>query len=133
LQSKEAVAALALEFTILTAARSGEVLGATWDEVDIEKAHWTIPASRMKAGNEHRVPLSERAVAILTHTRSLNSRHIFSGNRGDNLSNMAMSMLLRRMDVDATVHGFRSAFRDWAAETTSFSHEVCEMALAHVT
>lgn len=137
LHDREAVAALALEFAILTAARSGEVIGATWAEVDLAKAVWTIPAGRMKAGKEHRVPLSPRAVEILDAVQPLNKQDtadapIFPGGRGDKLSGMAMSMLLRRMKIDATVHGFRSGFRDWSAECTGYAHEVCEMALAHV-
>ena len=131
LQDREAVAALALEFTILTATRTSEVLLATWNEVDIEKAVWTIPAGRMKAGKEHRVPLSPRTVEILQAVKPLSERRLFLGGKGGKLSGMAMTMLLRRMKVDATVHGFRSSFRDWAAEQTSFPHEVCEMALAH--
>ena len=115
----------------MTAARSGEVLGASWGEVDLAKAVWTVPASRMKAGKEHRVPLSSRAVAILEEVKPLGSEAVFSGTGGGKLSGMAMAMLLRRMKVDATVHGFRSGFRDWAAESTGFAHEVCEMALAH--
>lgn len=136
LHDREAVAALALEFAILTAARSGEVIGATWAELDLAKAVWTIPAGRMKAGKEHRVPLSPRAVEILEAVQSLNKQDradapIFPGGRGVKLSGMAMSMLLRRMKIDATVHGFRSGFRDWSAECTGYAHEVCEMALAH--
>ena len=131
LQKRKAVAALALEFTILTAARTGEVIGAKWDEVDFEKAVWTIPASRMKAGKEHRVPLSPRAVAILKQTKELRKEWLFPAVRGGKLSGMAMTMLLRRMDVSVTVHGFRSGFRDWAAECTGYAHEVAEMALAH--
>ena len=130
LHGREATAALALEFAILTAARSGEVIGARWDEVDLAKAVWTIPASRMKAGKEHRVPLSPRTVAILERTKLLGSPFLFAGNRGK-LSLMAMTMLLRRMKADVTVHGFRSTFRDWSAECTGYAHEVCEMALAH--
>ena len=125
------MAALALEFVILTAARTSEALGATWEETDLEKGIWTVPASRMKAGKEHRVPLSPRAVAILEDTRKLGSAWLFPAPKGGMMSGMAMSMLLRRMNSDVTVHGFRSAFRDWAAERTSYSHEVCEMALAH--
>jgi integrase len=131
LSAKQAVAALALEFTILTAARTSEVTGMTWDEVDLAKAVWTVPAKRMKAGNEHRIPLSKRAVDILQAVSKLGQSYVFSGNKGK-LSSMAMAMLLRRMDKDVTVHGFRSAFRDWAAECTGYPHEVCEMALAHV-
>ncbi|MEO6152127.1 MAG: integrase arm-type DNA-binding domain-containing protein [Croceibacterium sp.] len=132
LRKRDAMAALALEFTILTAARSGEVLGATWDEVDVAEATWTVPASRMKVGKEHRVPLPTRAISILEVTKLLGKKHLFPGKAEGKLSSMAMAMLLRRMGVDATVHGFRSAFRDWAAESTVYAHEVCEMALAHV-
>jgi integrase len=138
LRERDATAALALEFCILTAARTGEVIGATWSEVDLDKAIWTIPAGRMKAGKEHRVPLSPRAVEILETVKPLGDSWLFSGkpkNSGDarpKLSGMAMTMLLRRMKVDTTVHGFRSAFRDWAAECTGYAHETCEMALAHV-
>jgi integrase len=131
LRARDAVAALALEFTILTAARSGEVIGATWGEVDLEKAIWTVPANRMKAAKEHRVPLSPRALQILGQTKVLESNWLFPGMTGNRLSGMAMAMLLRRMKVDATPHGFRSAFRDWAAECTGYAHEVAEMALAH--
>lgn len=130
LGKREAVAALALEFAILTAARTGEVIGAKWGEVNLEKAVWTIPADRMKAGKEHRVPLSPRAVEILKETKRLEKDWLFPGEDGK-LSSMAMTMLLRRMKVEATVHGFRSAFRDWSAECTGYAHEVCEMALAH--
>ena len=131
LRAREAVAALALEFTILTAARTGEVIGARWCEVDLAKAIWTVPADRMKAAKEHRVPLSPRAVAILESVQPLGSEWLFPGAKGNKLSGMAMAMLMRRMKVDATVHGFRSGFRDWAAECTGYAHEVAEMALAH--
>lgn len=131
LRKREAVAALALEFTILTAARSGEVIGAKWDEVDLDKAIWIVPAERMKAGKEHRVPLSPRAVEILRAVKLLSPKWVFPGVKGAKLSVMAMAMLLRRMKADVTVHGFRSAFRDWSAECTGYAHEVCEMALAH--
>lgn len=131
LHNREAVAALALEFTILTAARTGEVIGAQWDEVDLGKAIWTIPASRMKAGKEHRVPLSPRAVEILEVTQALGKEWLFPAIKGGAMSGMAMTMLLRRMKVDVTVHGFRSGFRDWSAECTGYAHEVAEMALAH--
>jgi integrase len=131
LQEREAVAALALEFAILTAARTGEVIGAEWAEVDLAKAVWTVPAERMKAGKEHRVPLSPRAMEILEQTKQLGGKHLFPGAGRAKLSGMAMAMLLRRMKQDVTVHGFRSAFRDWAAECTGYSHEVAEMALAH--
>jgi integrase len=132
LREREALAALALEFTILTAARTGEVIGAKRDEVDLDKAMWTIPATRMKAGKEHRVPLSPRAVGILKATQGLRTDWLFPAIKGGKMSGMAMTMLLRRIKVDVTVHGFRSGFRDWAAECTGYAHEVCEMALAHV-
>jgi integrase len=124
---------LALEFTILTDARSGEVTGALWSEIDRDKAVWTIPGSRMKGGREHRVPLSLRALAILDKLHAAREGdHVFPGlKRGKALSRSAMKHVLARMKVDATTHGFRSAFRDWAAEMTSFPHEVCEAALAH--
>jgi integrase len=131
LQEREAVAALALEFVILTAARTGEVIAAEWSEVDLAKALWTVPAERMKAGKEHRVPLSPRALEILEQTKQLGGKYLFPGAKREKLSSMAMAMLLRRMKLDVTVHGFRSAFRDWAAECTGYSHEVAEMALAH--
>lgn len=107
LRRREAVAALALELTILTACRTNEVLGARWEEVDLDNAVWIIPAGRMKAGKEHRVPLSERALAILKVTEDLRKDWLFPATRGVRLSGMAMSMLLRRMNVDVTVHGFR--------------------------
>lgn len=132
LRQRPAMAALALEFVILTGTRSSEALGATWAEVDLEKEVWTIPAGRMKAAKEHRVPLSPRAVEILSEVALLNKDFLFPADRGGKLSSMAMSMLLRRMRQDCTVHGFRSSFRDWAAERTAYAHEVCEMALAHV-
>jgi len=135
LQLRQATAALALEFAILTAGRSGEVLGARWVEFDLNRAIWTVPADRMKAGREHRVPLSRRALRIVTTLKDRQpSDFVFPGDKiGRPLSAMALEMVLRRMKIaDATVHGFRSSFRDWAAESTSFSNEVCEAALAHV-
>lgn len=131
LHKREALAALALEFTILTAARSGEVIGASWSEVDLAKAVWTVPAERMKAAKDHRVPLSPRAVEILESLKPLGSDWLFPSAKRGKLSGMAMAMLIRRMKVDTTVHGFRSGFRDWAAECTGYAHEVAEMALAH--
>lgn len=131
LRQNVSIAALALEFTILTAARTGEVIGATWDEVDFEKAVWTIPGSRMKAGREHRVPLTPAALDVLKKARMLSSQWLFQGQRGGPLSNMAMTMLLRRRNLDVTVHGFRSSFRDWAGEMTAYPDDVCEAALAH--
>jgi len=135
LQARQATASLALEFTILTAARSGEVLGARWVEFDLDGAVWMVPATRMKAGREHRVPLSRRALKIVKSMHEArNGDFVFPGNKpGRPLSVMALEMMLRRMKIkDATVHGFRSAFRDWAAECANFPNEVCEAALAHV-
>ncbi|WP_426051722.1 tyrosine-type recombinase/integrase [Brevundimonas sp. SL161] len=131
LRDRQATSALALEFVILTAARTNEVLGATWAEVELDKGLWTIPGARMKAGKEHRVPLSPRAGEILQAVKPLGKDSLFPSDVGGKLSSMAMTMLLRRMDADCTVHGFRSSFRDWAAECTAYAHEVCEMALAH--
>lgn len=133
LRQREATASLALEFTILTAARSGEVLGMKWEEVDLESKRWVIPAERMKAMREHRVPLPPRAIEILEDRSKVSDTGLvfFGLNPDKPLSSMAMAMLLRRMKLDVTVHGFRSTFRDWASETTGFPHEVCEMALAH--
>lgn len=133
LREKDGIAARALEFCILTAARSGEVIKARWDEIDLDTGLWVLPPERMKARREHRVPLSERAVEILREMRSLGSDWVFPGQReGKPLSNMAMLMQLRRMGrEDLTTHGFRSSFRDWAAERTAYPHEVCEMALGH--
>jgi len=134
LRSQEGVASRALEFLILTAARTGEVIGARWDEVDLEEKTWIVPAARMKAGREHRVPLSAAAVAALEQMRETReSDFVFpGGKKGKPLSNMAMLAVLKRMDRgELTAHGFRSSFRDWAAERTNFPHEVAEMALAH--
>lgn len=127
--------ALALEFLILTAARTGEVLGATWSEIDLEQGTWTIPDNRMKAGREHRVPLPSRAIAVLRAAQALGkqSEFVFPGRINTRpMSNMAFLMLMRRLNVDDTVHGFRSSFRDWASERTSFTREICEAALAHM-
>lgn len=131
LRDMNGIAALALEFLILNVNRTGEVLGALRAEVTSDGL-WVIPASRMKAGKEHRVPLCQRSLDILTVAKSLdpNSQYLFSKD-GKPLSSMAMSMLLRRMKVSVTVHGFRSSFRDWVAEETDHSPEVAEMALAH--
>ena len=135
LRVSDGVSARALEFLILSASRSGEVLGAQWPEIDREGKVWAVPGSRMKAGREHRVPLTNRMLEILDEMESIRTGpFIFPGQkRGRPLSGMAMEMLLRRMKIEnATVHGFRSAFRDWAAEETSFPREVAEAALAHV-
>ena len=127
------IASRALEFAILTATRSGETLGARWAEIDLERRLWTIPAARMKAGVEHRVPLSDRAIEILVERKHAGlGEFVFPGTRGDRaLSNMALDMVLRRLKVEVTTHGFRSSFRDWASERTSFPPDVAEMALAH--
>ncbi|RFC68357.1 MULTISPECIES: tyrosine-type recombinase/integrase [Mesorhizobium] len=143
LRELEAMAARALEFTILTAMRSGEVIGAKWSEFDLEKAVWTIPAARMKAGQQHKVPLSDRALEIMAMLKE-NERGEYAfageprpGNRQDMLhgrplSSMAMLMLLRRMKAEnITVHGFRSSFRDWCGDQTNFPRDVAEAALAH--
>jgi integrase len=135
LQVRQSTAALALEFAILTAARSGEVLGARWEEFDLDQGVWTVPAGRMKGARQHRVPLSRPAVKILKAMQECrNGDFVFPGQKPNTpLSVMAMQMVLRRMRVeDVTVHGFRSAFRDWAAECTNYPNEVCEAALAHV-
>lgn len=133
LRSAEAMAARALEFLILTAARSGEVYGAKWEELDLVAGLWTIPAERMKAAKEHRVPLSDRALAIVKRLHDLRvSDYVFPGQKKDQpLSSSAMEMLLRRLEVDVTVHGFRSSFRDWAGDNTGFPRDVAEAALAH--
>ena len=122
LRDREGMAARALEFAILTAARTGEVLGAGREEIDLQGRVWTVPPDRMKAGREHRVPLSRDAVALLKKLRGSAEGLVFPGERrGKPLSNMAMLMVLRRMGrTDLTAHGFRSTFRDWAAECTNF-------------
>ena len=139
MRQQESVAALALEFTILTAARTTETTGATLGEFDLAAKLWTVPGDRMKAGKEHRVPLSPRAVAIVKDAMLLHGANpkatapLFLGNRKDrHFSNGAMLALLDRMGRgNITVHGFRSTFRDWAAECTNFPNQVVEMALAH--
>ena len=138
LRSRPAISALALEFLILTAARAGEVYGATWDEINLDANLWTIPAERMKAGRAHRVPLTERALEILHELSVLRqskpgAAYIFPGSRrGRPLSNMAFKQLLVRMGETSFVpHGFRSSFRDWCSDCTDFPREVAEAALAH--
>ena len=134
LRGQHGTAAEALEVLILTATRTSEIIGARWDEVDLEDKVWTIPAARMKAGKSHRIPLSAPAVAVLKKLREARaSEFVFPGGKANSpLSNMALLALLDRMNRrDATVHGFRSAFRDWTAETTTHPREVAEMALAH--
>lgn len=135
LRERPAVAARALELLILTAARTDEVRMARWSEFDLDRAVWTIPALRMKMKREHRVPLSQAAVALLRPLRIANADPdalVFSGQKpGRPMSNMAMDMLLRRLTEQCTVHGFRSTFRDWAGECTQYPREVAEAALAH--
>ena len=143
LRASEAMAARALEFTILTAARSGETIGAKWPEIDFERKVWTVPAHRMKGGETHVVALSSAAVDLLKRLQNVRrGDFIFAGaprpgnkqdaKHGRPLSNMAMIMLLRRLKLmDITVHGFRSAFRDWAGDETTFPREIAEAALAH--
>lgn len=134
LSAREGISALALRFCIFTAVRSGEVRGCTWDEIDLRSKLWVIPAKRMKAGREHRVPLSTDAIAILKTMKEISSTGlVFPSAREDRpLSDMSLTAVLRRMGrADITVHGFRSTFRDWAAETTAYPREMAEMALAH--
>lgn len=134
LRKVEGVSAAALEFLILTVARTGEIIGARWSEIDLKRGIWIVPASRMKSRREHRLPLSSAAVAALKRMKGLSDDYVFVGQRpGSPLSNMALLMTLGRMNRgDITPHGFRSTFRDWAAECTDFPREVVEMALAHV-
>jgi integrase len=132
LRQRPAIAARAWEFAILTAARTNEAIGARWAEIDFDAKVWTIPAERMKADREHRIPLSAPALAILKEMRELGGDFVFPGDRTPTLRNMPMLMLLRRMKIDATVHGFRSSFRDWTGDATNFPRELCEAALAHV-
>lgn len=124
---------LAFEFLILTATRTSEVLLAEWIEIDEEQETWTIPSGRMKAGRKFRVPLPSRCMEILSRAKEISDggKYIFPGRNKKPLSNMVFLMTLRRMGKTCTAHGFRSTFRDWAAERTNFSREVCEMALAH--
>ncbi|MFJ2995694.1 tyrosine-type recombinase/integrase [Pandoraea sp. NPDC087047] len=134
LRSQAGVAALALEFLILTATRTNETIGARWDEITIGNRIWIIPSSRMKTEKEHRVPLSEQALKILKHMQSHSTgEFVFPGQkRGNPMSNMAFLQLLKRMErSDITAHGFRSTFRDWVGETTQYPREVAEAALAH--
>lgn len=133
LRERQAISRWALEATILTAARSGEILGATWDEFDLEGGIWTIPAERMKAGRVHQVPLSSPALALFKKANEVRTgNYVFPGIRPIKpMSNMSMTKLLRDLGITETVHGFRSAFRDWVAEETAFPAEVAEAALAH--
>ena len=130
---QEGTGARALSFLILTAARSGEVRGATRAEIDFEAAVWTVPGERMKAGREHRVPLSPAALALIAASKDANQEaFLFPAPRDGQLSDMTLSAVMRRMKVAAVPHGFRSSFRDWCSECTDFPREVAEMALAHV-
>ena len=133
LENRNAMAAKALMFTCLTGSRTSEVLGMRWEEIDLENRLWVCPESRMKTNVEHRVPLTEEMLAIVKPLRAMASEYVFEGQkRHKPLSNMAMLMLLRRMKVEGvTVHGFRSTFRDWAAEVANAPREVAEMSLSH--
>ncbi|GAB5449909.1 MAG: site-specific integrase [Halioglobus sp.] len=132
LKKRPATAARALELAILTACRSGEVRGARWSEMDLKARTWTIPAGRMKAKREHRIPLSPAAVRVIKAQQGLHEEFVFPNSQGKELSNMAMENVLRRMNLKPiTVHGFRSSFRTWAAEQTHYPREVAELALAH--
>ena len=133
LKDRAGISARALEFAILTATRSGEVRGARWCEIDIDDRLWTIPSERMKAGKEHRVPLSSQVIELLQALpRLAGSAFVFPAPRSKQLSDMSLTSVLRRMGYnDITQHGFRSTFRDWAGETTNYPREVCEHALAH--
>ena len=132
LRAAEGTGARALEFAVLTAARSGEVRGATWAEIDTDAAVWTIPGDRMKMGKEHRVPLSKAALAVLAALpRMAGTDLIFPAPRGKALSDMTLTAVMRRMGVEAVPHGFRSTFRDWCSERTNYPRDVAEMALAH--
>jgi integrase len=132
LEPKTGMAALALRLLILCASRSGEVRGAKWDELDLANAVWIVPAERMKMKRSHRVPLSPQAVALLEQAKALRrSDHVFPSGKGEALSDMALTKTLRDMGLKCTAHGFRSSFRDWAAEQTSVPGEIAEAALAH--
>ena len=133
IQKREGIAARALEFAILTSARSGEVLGARWEEFDLTAAVWIVTAARMKAGKEHRVPLAPQALKIVKDMAGLSEEFVFPGDKsGKPLSEKALWKVLHRMNVEnTTVHGLRSTFRDWAAERTNYPNHVVEMALAH--
>lgn len=132
LRKQEGISARALEFTILTAARSGEARGATWDEIDLNAKVWTIPGERMKAGKEHRSALSDAAINVLKNMpRFADNNLVFPSPRGGMLSDMSLAAVLKRMKLDVVPHGFRSTFRDWASERTQYPRDVAEMALAH--
>ncbi len=134
LRKRKGVGARALEFAILTAARSNEVRGARWDEIDLKGKLWTIPGDRMKVGKAHTVPLSEPALELIKAQQVLDGcPYVFASSRGGRLSDMALSQITRRMGVNAVPHGFRSTFKDWARSSTSYADEVSELALAHVS
>ncbi|EJL72220.1 Integrase [Variovorax sp. CF313] len=133
LRQRAGVAARALEFTILTAARSGEIRGATWGELDLEAKIWTIPAERMKAGREHRIPLCKAAMSLLEELpKGAPTELVFPGTKDKALSDMSLTAVMRRMSADAVPHGFRSTFRDWVGDRTSYPRDLAEMALAHI-
>lgn len=132
LRAKGGTGARALEFVVLTACRSGEVRGARWEEIDLDRGEWTVPAERMKAGKEHRVPLSARALKLLKALpRFEGTTLLFPSGKGTPLSDMTLTKVMRDMGQTAVPHGFRSTFKDWASERTSYPNEVSEMALAH--
>lgn len=131
LSTADGIASLALRFAILTGARSGEVRGATWAEIDLKERLWIVPADRMKAGVEHRVPLSDAALAVAEAVKGLDLELLFPSPKRGVLSDMALAAVLKRLEVPATVHGMRSTFRDWCEEKTGFPHAVKEAALAH--
>jgi integrase len=132
LRRLDSVAARALEFLILTATRTGEVTGMVWNEIDLKQGTWIIPGHRMKAGREHRVPLSPAAIDLLHKLqRESGNPLVFIGGARGGLSRVAMTYVMERLSQTVTIHGFRSSFRDWAGETTAFAHDICEAALAH--
>jgi integrase len=132
LEAKTGIAAKALRLLILCASRSGEIRGAKWNEIDFERAVWTVPVERMKMRKPHRVPLSPQALAVLEEAKAIRrSDQVFPNGKGEALSDMALTKTLRDMGLECTAHGFRSSFRDWAAEQTSLPGEIAEAALAH--
>ena len=135
LRARESWGRMALEAAILTAARSGEIRGATWDEIDLEAGLWTVPADRMKAGKPHVVPLSPGAKQVFERAAALRTegaRYVFHGARPDKpMSDMTLMKVLRDMEAGVTAHGFRSSFRDWVSEETNYPGELAEAALAH--
>lgn len=132
LRAKSGVSAQALEFLILTAARTGEVRGAQWHEIDIDKAVWTIPAERMKAAKDHVIPLTERAITLLKSLDRVESGYVFTARQGRQIGQQTMKEMMQRMGYQFTVHGFRSTFSTWSQETTEHSVEAVELSLAHV-